>query len=507
MTDIAPGTDLATVLNSSGSYRLLAGTHTVTASFAMATNVTLTAQEGAVLVIAEDQILSFDDGNLIEGLRILMADNSRLQALAVSGNTFVDGARISNNTFMPTGVIAGAATAPLLRIGQGFGAGAYHRNIRVEGNTFYGTRILQEVGDAMSYIGNHFYEMDGLRPIQLWGSNNRVERNFVDGGVFGISLLGRQDVAAFRRPCTGNLIAGNIVLNTSEEGISMDIVGNSATQTVIREYDTVATTPGSSVITLASPNWSAQTTYTGSVYDLVFVSGTLAGKRYKITTHSGASFTLAGVAADYASIAVGNGVSIQLSCYGNTIANNIIIPALIEGRDFSSGIVLHGTGTENTIVNNVTFGINNGAGPFDNYAIREANLNGIAATDAITYDATNPTTIAATQRRAPVGLNTISNNRSLGGGTGVDYLNYSSTADFTPIGSTYTDMLEVTRELLEWIGGVQPSVAEEFKLRQGSPLIRSGVCLNTVDSVGRDHGGRRSRVPPDIGAWQRVIGD
>lgn len=499
-TPITAGTDLSTVLNSSGEYELQAGTHTVNATFTMATNVTLTAAEDASLVIASGQILNFDDGNVIEGVYIRMESNSRLQAAAASGNTTVQNARIEGNTFVRSGTIT---TAPYLRFGQGFGAGQFHQNNVVRDNDFYEVSILEEVGNNIAYEGNHFYNMAGLRPLQIWGSNHRVIGNYVDGGIFGLSLLGKHNIAAARRPCTGNVFAGNIVLNTSEEGISMDVVGNVAAETVIREYDTVATTPGSSVITLSSANWSAQTTYTGSVYDLVFVTGTLAGKRYKITTHSGASFTLANVSSDYASITVGDGVSIQLSCYGNTIANNIVIPALIEGRDFSSGIVLHGTGTENTIANNIVYGVDTGAGSFDNYAIREANLNGIVATDAITYDGTNSTTIAATQRRAPVGLNTITNNRSIGGGTGVDYINYSSSADYTPIGSTYTDMQEVTRESLKWIGGPNPATAEGFQPKPNSPLIGAGSPLGAK----YDYNSFRFGNPPNIGAFGSTYQD
>jgi hypothetical protein len=57
------------------------------------------------------------------------------------------------------------------------------------------------------------------------------------------------------------------------------------------------------------------------------------------------------------------------------------------------------------------------------------------------------------------------------------------------------------------IGGPSPTTAEGFKLRNDSPLIDAGVCYLAVGCVAPDFGGRRARVPPDIGAWQRRAGD
>jgi len=55
----------------------------------------------------------------------------------------------------------------------------------------------------------------------------------------------------------------------------------------------------------------------------------------------------------------------------------------------------------------------------------------------------------------------------------------------------------------QFIGGPNPTTAEGFKLRPNSPLRRAGTCVYTTGCVPRDFGGRRGRVPPDIGAWQR----
>ncbi len=473
-TSITAGTDLSTVLNTSGEYELQAGTHQVTTSFTMATDVKLTGVPSAVLLIKAGQILTFDDRDSLKDLNIVMEDNSRIQAAAVSGNTFVANAEIVGNMVSVTGTIT---TRPSIRLGQGFNS--YHRYNTIADNDFFSVPILEEVGDANYYLGNRFYNMAGLRPIQTWGSNHYIIGNYVSGGVLGISLLGKHNIAANRRPCTGNVISGNVVTGTSEEGISMDLVGNIAAETVVREYDTIATKPGSPTITLASANWVAQTTYTGSLYDLVVVSATnsaMVGRRFKITTHSGASFTLDITSGDYANLTVGDGVAVKLECYGNTIANNVVLPTLASDRAATSGIALWGLGIGNTIVNNIVFGQYDGTGlggtvngvPLNNFALIEASLNGITASDSVT----------GLQRRASVGLNTITNNINLGGGIGAEYRDYGSNPVYTPPASTYASNATYTRAQLGWLGGALADEPGEVCLGASSILLNAGVFVS-----------------------------
>jgi len=54
----------------------------------------------------------------------------------------------------------------------------------------------------------------------------------------------------------------------------------------------------------------------------------------------------------------------------------------------------------------------------------------------------------------------------------------------------------------QFVGGGNPTDPGGFKTRSTSPLRRSGTCVYTTGCVPRDFGGRRTRVPPDIGAWQ-----
>lgn len=53
------------------------------------------------------------------------------------------------------------------------------------------------------------------------------------------------------------------------------------------------------------------------------------------------------------------------------------------------------------------------------------------------------------------------------------------------------------------VGGPNPTTPEGFKLQTDSPLIRAGTCYLTTGCVHYDYEGKRARVPPDIGAFQR----
>lgn len=490
VTVVPAGTNLTTVLNTSGDYELQYGTHTLTVDFKTASNVSITAVEGATLVLPTGIDLEYRDGFLLSGVQIRMADSARIKAVAESGDSHTNGADIIGNTIIATGDAVSGSTAPHLYLGQGFNS--YHRNIRIRGNILNRVFILEEVGDSITYEENIFLNMDSLRPLQFWGSNHIVRGNYVSGGILGISVLGRHDIAANRRQCMNNSITSNIVIGTSEEGISMDVIGNVGAQSVVREYDTVGSKPGSPVINLSSANWAAQTNYNGSRYSVIFVSGTLRGQRFLITDHVGAGFTLDMASTDYANVAVGDGVSVQLACYASTIANNITIPALKSHRAHTSGIVLHGTGVGITIANNIAYGINDGEGAGDgaltNFAIRETSLNSIDPASSITGNL----------RRAPVGGNTISNNRNLGGGIGHDYKNYGSATDYTALPSTYGGNSDLAAAAVGWIGGPSPSTAGGFRLNGSSPLRKAGTNVGALT----DYLGRAFFPTPSIGAYQ-----
>jgi hypothetical protein len=52
-------------------------------------------------------------------------------------------------------------------------------------------------------------------------------------------------------------------------------------------------------------------------------------------------------------------------------------------------------------------------------------------------------------------------------------------------------------------GGTSPITAEGVRLKKDSPLLRQGACYLSTGCISYDYEGKRSRVPPDIGAFQR----
>ncbi len=57
------------------------------------------------------------------------------------------------------------------------------------------------------------------------------------------------------------------------------------------------------------------------------------------------------------------------------------------------------------------------------------------------------------------------------------------------------------------VGGAAPATAAGYKLNSNSALIRRGACYLSTGCAASDFEGRRAFVPPDIGAYQRVVGD
>lgn len=78
----------------------------------------------------------------------------------------------------------------------------------------------------------------------------------------------------------------------------------------------------------------------------------------------------------------------------------------------------------------------------------------------------------------------------------------SSPATNTGAGSPVVNLSNLKEGDPGFLGGPNPTTAEGFRLRPDSQLIRAGVCVLTTGCIPYDFGGRRSRVPPDIGVWQ-----
>ena len=58
-----------------------------------------------------------------------------------------------------------------------------------------------------------------------------------------------------------------------------------------------------------------------------------------------------------------------------------------------------------------------------------------------------------------------------------------------------------------WVSGPTPSSKAGFKINSNSGLIRKGLCYLSTGCAANDAGNRRAFVPPDGGAYQRVVGD
>lgn len=80
---------------------------------------------------------------------------------------------------------------------------------------------------------------------------------------------------------------------------------------------------------------------------------------------------------------------------------------------------------------------------------------------------------------------------------------YTSLSAWNAVGVVGTDL----SVLPGFVGGLIPTTAAGFKLNSNSALIRAGVCYLSSGCAAPDYAGRRAFVPPDVGAYQRVVGD
>ena len=134
----------------------------------------------------------------------------------------------------------------------------------------------------------------------------------------------------------------------------------------------------------------------------------------------------------------------------------------------------------NTILTDANFG----------YGIYVAPTGSTVAVNTYNNNIVGPITIAGMAGRTGQTWTSARNNIF-----GAAALYASGEVDETGAGDTSVDP--------QFVGGSAPSGAQGFKLRATSPLRRAGVCVLTTGCVPSDFLGRRARVPPDVGAWQR----
>jgi hypothetical protein len=214
----------------------------------------------------------------------------------------------------------------------------------------------------------------------LGGKRNQITNNVTRGGITAIAFL-------YSRSANGggaaslienNAVSGNTCSDFFEEGITFDVLGNRPADTAALEYDTIVSVGGSTV-TLSNHTWPP---YVG--YDLVFLTGALAGRTLSIVKQSGNGFV---VDSPPKGAAPGDQVVIGATFKNNLVSGNTVAAAASD----QNSILLYGMAFGNRIENNRILSGGIKVESLDNL---------IPASGSVT----------GTYGRAPCGYNTIKNN-------------------------------------------------------------------------------------------------
>ena len=287
-------------------------------------------------------------------------------------------------TYTTSGTVSLGNNCTIVGVNFASGGGV---QIRGNGNTVrnctFGSNswasVLVWVGNDNVIDGCTFNEVAGSgSSIQvLGGQGNQITNNVTYGGITAIAFLYSRSVngGGAASLITGNTVSGNTCSGFTEEGITFDVLGNQPADVACLEYDTVKAVSGSTV-TLSSlpfPN------YVG--YDMVFLTGPLAGSRRSIVGQSGASFTLSSGGA-----AVGDQVVIGACFEGNLVFGNTV-----TAQPGNNALILYGMAFGNVFQDNTVLQGNIQVESIDNLVPASGSASG-------------------TYGRAPCGFNTIENN-------------------------------------------------------------------------------------------------
>jgi hypothetical protein len=274
--------------------------------------------------------------------------------------------------------------------GVNFTGGDSGIEIKGSGNKVYGCTfgsyswagLVVLSGNDNIISSNKFNGVTGVGSgIQvLGGKRNQIIANVTRGGITAIAFL-------YSRNANGggaasliqeNLVADNTCSGFSEEGITFDVLGNRAVDTAALEYDTIVSVNGST-ITLSDHTWPS---YAG--YDMVFLSGTLAGRTRSIVRQSGNGFVLD---AAPAGASAGDEVVIGAAFQRNLVTANTVTAAASD----QNAILLYGMAVGNRIENNRVLSGNIKVESLDNLVKAAGSVTG-------------------TYGRAPCEYNTVKNN-------------------------------------------------------------------------------------------------
>jgi PA14 domain len=245
--------------------------------------------------------------NLANGQKVSGAGRD---AVTVTGSGFD---LANNNVVECIGLVSGGATydtAYSFNHLGGIQSGSVVRNTRM---TNYHNGVQSSEYSQLEFIGNEsintsytFYRVFGPGTVargnyidmkelsgyeagfEIAGSSGiTIEDNIIKGGVAGIKGLAGYSVAP--RATRDVVVRNNRVSGFSEEGISTDVRGNSATDNAVREMDRISSVSNNTV--------RLQGAYTSSPYGnghhyLSVYSGACRGLTYRITAQNLSNFTL-----------------------------------------------------------------------------------------------------------------------------------------------------------------------------------------------------------------------
>lgn len=206
--------------------------------------------------------------------------------------------------------------------------GVVPRWLRVDDNLFFdnaysllaeGVRdvsVTRNVSRNAAGTGRHFF---GFASDGGVFSGNRTF-----GGIVGIGFLADRNVASTRL-IRGNMISGNVVTDASEEGISLDLTGNTGTRVALIDWGTVSSSTWTSLAGLGQLVITLDAAFAGAAanrffgYQAVVTTGTSQGFVGTIAASNGQTITINNVVeATAQGIMAGDEVQIGIPMVGNS---------------------------------------------------------------------------------------------------------------------------------------------------------------------------------------------